>query len=189
MIEVFTNKDFRKWLEKNSDRENHVIVVLHKKHTGKNKTSAAELMKEAICFGWIDTTAKRIDENRWAINYRKRNKNSKWSYNTLRYGRELLKKGLMSPEGIKWYNEGKKKLPHDYGIPKNPKIPSEMKIILKKNNLLKEFNNLSSSIKRTYLRWIIRGKQEKTRKKRIESVVNNLLKKNHNMSVSLKTNI
>ena len=66
-------------------------------------------MKIAIRFGWIDTTAKRIDENKWATTFVKRNKNSKWSINTLSYGKELFEKGLMSDyvEGLeekgKWW--------------------------------------------------------------------------------------
>lgn len=169
-IEVFEAKDFRKWLEKNHVKENHVLVIIHKKHTGKNKTNTAELMKEAICFGWIDTTGKRIDEDRWAINYRKRSKNSSWSYNTLSYAKDLLKKGLMSEEGIKWYKKGLNKKPHDFGIPKNPDMPEELKKELDKvkNKKIKEnFEKLSPSMKRTYYRWLIRAKLPETKRKRI----------------------
>jgi len=173
-VEVFSAKDFRKWLKRNHLKENHVLVMLHKKHTGKMKTNAAELMKEAICFGWIDTTAKSIDKDRWAINYRKRTKNSKWSYNTLRYGKELLGKNLMSTEGIKWYKEGLKKKPHDHGIPKNPKMPEEMEKLLrlKKNKIAREnFEKLSPSARRTYLRWIFRAKRPETKMKRILTAI------------------
>ena len=62
-IGAFDRKDFRKWLEKNHLNEKKVNVVLFKKHTGKKSPSHRELMEEAICFGWIDTTVKRIDEN------------------------------------------------------------------------------------------------------------------------------
>ncbi|PIO08444.1 hypothetical protein COU59_01505 [Candidatus Pacearchaeota archaeon CG10_big_fil_rev_8_21_14_0_10_34_12] len=172
LIEIFSKEDFRKWLKKNHLKETHVLVVLHKKHTGKNKTSAAELMKEAICFGWIDATVKRLDEDRWGINYRKRTKNSTWSYNTLRYAKELAEKGLMSREGMKWYEEGKKKLPHDHGIPKNPEVPEEMEKIFVKNKKAKEnFENLAPSTRRTYLRWIFRAKLPETKSKRINEVV------------------
>jgi len=48
-------------------------------------------MEEAICFGWIDTTIKRLDDERYIINFVKRNNNSKWSNNTLSYAKELEK--------------------------------------------------------------------------------------------------
>jgi uncharacterized protein YdeI (YjbR/CyaY-like superfamily) len=144
----------------------------------KNKTNAAELMREAICFGWIDTTAKSIDKNRWAINYRKRTKNSQWSYNTLRYGKELIKDGRMTPEGKKWYEEGKKKLPHDHGIPKNPRMIKELKEKLKDNkNAEKNFYNLPPSIKRAYLRWILSAKTKETKEKRIDRIIKRMSEK------------
>lgn len=181
LIEVYETNDFRKWLDKNHLKKDHVLVIIHKKHTGKNKTSAAELMKEAICFGWIDTTIKRIDEEKYAINYRKRNKNSKWSYNTLRYAKELLEKNLMAEEGIKWFKEGLKKRPHDFGIPKKPEMPEELRKELEKkeNKKLKEaFDRLSPSVKKTSYRWIIRAKRLETKKKRVNEIVEAIKKNN-----------
>ena len=187
-VEVFSADDFRKWLAKNHIKENHVLVVLHKKHTGKMKTNAAELMKVAICFGWIDTTAKSVDEDRWAINYRKRSKNSRWSYNTLGYAKELMKKGLMAPEGIKWYKEGLKKLPHDHGIPLNPEIPKELETKLKKKRFFETFNNIAPSTRRTYLRWIFRAKLPETKTKRIDEVVKRMSERKIKIGTSLKIN-
>ncbi len=171
-IEVFREGDFSKWLEKNHEKENHVLVVLHKKHTGKMHTNAASLMREAICFGWIDTTSKKIDEDRWAINYRKRSKNSRWSYNTLRYGEELIKEGKMRPSGLKAFEEGKRKPPHDFGLPENPDIPEELKKALNRNKKAKDnFDKFSPSVKRTYYRWLLRAKLPETKKKRIEQII------------------
>ncbi len=178
IIEVFREGDFSEWLSKKGDTENHVLVVLHKKHTGKMHTNAASLMREAISFGWIDTTSKKIDEDRWAINYRKRNKNSKWSYNTLRYAEELIKEGKMSSAGLRAFEEGKKKLPHDYGIPDNPDIPSELERELNKvkNREAKEnFEKFSPSVKRTYYRWLLRAKLPETKNKRIEQIIKRAL--------------
>ena len=137
-MKIFTAKDlahWRKWLEKNHLKEDRVMLIKYKKHTGKQIIHNMDSMKTAICFGWIDTTLKRVDENRYAITYVKRNKNSKWSINTLGYGKELLKKDLMSPFGIKMYREGLAKKPHDFGIPENPRMPSEMKILLEKKRI------------------------------------------------------
>ena len=75
--------DWRNWLEKNHLKEEKVLLIKNKKHTGKPIIHNKDSMKTAICFGWIDTTVKRIDEDRYAITYVKRNKNSKWSINTL----------------------------------------------------------------------------------------------------------
>ena len=79
LIEVYSQKDFRNWLIKNHDKEKRVKLILHKKHTGKGSPNAMELMKEAICFGWIDTTVNRLDEDRYIRTFVKRNKNSRWT--------------------------------------------------------------------------------------------------------------
>ena len=76
-IDVYTKEGFRRWLEKNHEKEAKVAVILHKKHTAKTSPTHRELVDEAICFGWIDTTVKRLDEDRYIRNFTKRTKNSR----------------------------------------------------------------------------------------------------------------
>ena len=102
----------------------------------------------------------------------KRNEKSRWSDNTLSYAKELLKQGKMSAQGLKYYNEGLNKPTHDFGIPKNPEMPDELKSALSKNKTAKEnFNKKAPSFKKTIYRWILRAKQKETKMKRINSVV------------------
>jgi uncharacterized protein YdeI (YjbR/CyaY-like superfamily) len=167
--------DWRKWLDKNHLKEDKVFLIKYKKHTGKPIISNRDSMKTAISFGWIDTTARRVDNDRWGITYVKRNKNSRWSKNTLSYGKELFEKGLMSPFGIKMYKEGLTKKPHDHGIPDNPRVPKYLKEKIEDNNLLKQnFKKIAPSYKRTLLRWLLRAKQEKTRRKRLSLILQSL---------------
>jgi len=171
-ITVSIRNNFRKWLEKNHEKENKVSVILYKKHTGKLSPSHRELMEEAICFGWIDTTIKKLDENRYIRNFTKRNKNSKWSDNTIRYGRELIKQKMMTPIGLKFFKEGLSRPTHDAGIPKNPNIPIELKKVLDKDKKTNDnFMKISPSIKKMLYRWILSGKREETRTKRIKLIV------------------
>jgi len=173
-ITAFTREDFRKWLEKNHDREGKVSVVLYKKHTGKKSPSHRELMEEAICFGWIDTTIKRLDEEKYVRNFSKRNKNSKWSDNTQKYAKELIKQKRMTPAGLNFFKEGLKKPTHDAGIPKNPSIPLELEKALGRDRIAREnFEGFSPSVKKMFYRWILRGKREDTRLKRVGVIVEN----------------
>jgi len=169
---VFNRNDFREWLVKNHNKETKVEVIVYKKHTGKSSPSHKELMEEAICFGWIDTVIRRLDENRFIRTFSKRNKNSKWSNNTIQYAKDLIKQGKMTSVGLKFYKEGLKKPTHDFGIPKNPDMPVELKRALDKEKKAKDnFKNFSASIKKMFYRWILRGKREETRAKRIKSIV------------------
>jgi len=178
-IDIFSAEDFRKWLAKNHDKEKKIGLVIHKKHTlrGKNAPSHRELMNEAICFGWIDTTLRRLDEDRYVRFFARRSKDSTWSYNTLGYAKQLIKERRMTPHGLHFYKEGLKKKPHDHGIPHTPKVPEEMKKLLNKNKTAKmRFEELAPSIKRTYLRWIFRAKRPETKMKRIIEVFARLKK-------------
>ena len=171
-IEVFDKEDFRRWLSKNHDKKTKVALVIHKKHTGKKSPSHRELMDEAICFGWIDTTIKRIDEEKYIRHFSRRNKNSSWSMNTLGYARELIKSKRMTPHGLKFYHEGKKKKAFDHGVPKNPEVSEDLKKALSKNKRAKKnFESLTNSYRRTYLRWIEYSKTPETRKKRISETI------------------
>ena len=133
-----TRTAWRNWLKKNYLSNKKIAVIIYKKHTKKPSPNHKELIEEAICFGWIDTTIKRSNHRKYLRYFVRRNKNSKWSKNTLFYGKELLRKGLMSPFGIKMYKEGLAKKPHDEGIPKNPRVPKYLKEKIEKDNITKE---------------------------------------------------
>ncbi len=108
-IEIFDKAEFRDWLLSNHDKEKRVELVVHKKHTKKPSPSHRELLEEALCFGWIDTTINRLDEDKFIRTFVRRNKNSRWSENTLSYARKLIKEKRMTPSGLIFYKEGLRK--------------------------------------------------------------------------------
>ena len=172
-IIALNKTDLRKWLINNQDKECKVSVVVFKKHTGKPSPSHKELMEEAICFGWIDTTINRLDKNRYIRNFSKRNKNSKWSDNTLGYAKNLIKQGKMTSVGLEFYKKGLEKPTHDAGISKNPNMPIGLKRALDKNKRAKyNFDKFPPSSKKMIYRWILRGKREATKIKRINLTLN-----------------
>jgi uncharacterized protein YdeI (YjbR/CyaY-like superfamily) len=173
-LTIYDKNEFRKWLKENHKEETKVAVIVHRKHTGKNSPSHRELMEEAICFGWIDTTLKRLDEERYVRHFSKRTKNSKWSNNTMKYGGDLIKQGRMMPMGLKYYKEALKKKPFDFDVPKNPGIPAGLKKALDGDKIAKEnFDNFPPSIKKMIYRRILLAKREETKERRIKLVVSN----------------
>ena len=172
---IYSREEFRKWLHKHHKNADKMSVILFKKHTGKTAPTHREMIEEAICFGWIDTTIKRLDEDRFMRHFSKRNKNSKWSRNTISYAKQLIKDGKMSEQGIVFYKLGLAKPTHDHGIPDNPNMPRELKeALLKEKDVHKKFVKLSPSARKTFYRWIIRGKQKETRAKRISHIIKGL---------------
>ena len=181
-ITALKRQDFRDWLIKHHETEKKVSVISYKKHTGKPYATHRELMEEAICFGWIDTTIKRLDEKRFIRTFTRRNKNSRWSSNTISYAKELIKKKKMTPAGLKYYKEGLNKPLNDSGIPINPTIPIELKKALTKNKKAKDnFNKFPPSAKKQIYRWLLRAKLKETRDRRIKKIINNSKKDIRNM--------
>ena len=181
VITTYNRNDFRKWLKKYHKKENRVAVIVHKKHTGKPAPTHRELIEEAICFGWIDTTLRRLDEDTYLRNFTKRSNNSRWSDNTLRYAKELIKLGKMTEQGMHFYKLGLAKPTHDHGIPKNPDMPSELAIALSHDKKTKQnFDSFSPSIKKAYYRWILRAKRTLTREKRIGQILKAASERNKN---------
>jgi uncharacterized protein YdeI (YjbR/CyaY-like superfamily) len=183
-IYVSTIEEWRAWLKENHEKENKVAVIRYKKHTGKPSPAYMDLMHEAICFGWIDTTIKRLDEERYLTRFSKRTAKSKWSNNTLRYAKELTKAGRMSEQGTKYYLEGLKKKPHDDGIPESPDVPIYLKKALNKDKVAKEkFKKFPPSYKKSLLRWLLKAKLPETREKRIKAIIK-MVKENQKMMMT-----
>lgn len=173
-----TRKEWRAWLKKNHKKESRIALIRYKKHTGKPSPTSREAMEEAICFGWIDTTAKRLDDEKYIINFAKRTKNSKWSNNTLSYAKKLKRQGKMFPSGLLAYKQGLSRPTHDFGIPLNPSVPDDLMKLLNKTKTRKNFELFSPSYRKTLLRWLLRAKLPETTKKRMNSIID--LAKNNN---------
>ncbi len=176
LVYLKTGMEWRDWLSKNHDKEKKVYLIKYKKHTGKPTLTNREAMGEAICFGWIDTTINRIDDEKYSQCFVKRTEKSRWSNNTLSYAKRLIKEGKMTPAGLKMYKLGLKKPVIDHNLPKNPIPPSDLMIELEKNKTaLNNFNNFAPSYKRFYIYWIEHAKRQETRNKRIKEVFNRSL--------------
>jgi len=131
---LFFNKrsDWRAWLEKNHDKKKEVWLIHYKKHTGKTSIEYNDTVEEALCFGWIDSTLKRIDDEKHVIRFSPRNPNSIWSKSNITRVKKMIKKGKMTISGLEKY---------EYGMKKKMQAPSRNeKLIVPKDfqNLLRE---------------------------------------------------
>jgi len=164
-----SRKEWRAWLKKNHRTKDKIYLIRYKSHTGKPSPTVRESMDEAICFGWIDTTVNRIDEDRYSICYRKRTPKGRWSHATLGYAKRLIKEKRMTPSGLKAYKLGLKNEVIDHGLPKNPDTPDDLKKALGKGG--KHWKSLAPSYRKYSIYWIEKAVSPETRKRRIKAVV------------------
>jgi uncharacterized protein YdeI (YjbR/CyaY-like superfamily) len=162
---------WRKWLTKNHNTEESGIwLVFYKKKTNKPTLEYEEAVEEAICFGWIDSIIKKIDEARYVRKFTPRKPGSLWSQlNKKRAGR-MIKQGLMMKAGLEKVTIAKRKGLWD----KDPRpkisfdVPDEFAAELAKNKKAKEnFDKLALTYRRHYIGWIVAAKRDQTQKRRI----------------------
>jgi uncharacterized protein YdeI (YjbR/CyaY-like superfamily) len=170
-VHANTPKEWRAWLRKNSSREERVYLIRYKRHTKKSTFNSRAAMDEAICFGWIDTTLNRIDDERYAVKFVKRNKNSRWSNATQGHAKRLIAARKMTKAGLKAYEEGLKKPVIDHGLPKDAAPPEDLKKALARSKVAtKNFEGFAPSTRRYYIWMILRAKRPETRKRRVAQV-------------------
>jgi uncharacterized protein YdeI (YjbR/CyaY-like superfamily) len=98
LLDVAKRSEWRAWLRKNYKTARAVWLVFHKKHTGRPRVAYNDAVEEAIAFGWIDSIAKRIDEDRYAQRFTPRNPKSSFSESNIARLRAMAAKGKIMPE-------------------------------------------------------------------------------------------
>ena len=168
-IDVRDRRDFRKWLKKHHDSVSEIWLVFHKRHTGVTSIKYDDAVEEALCFGWIDSIIKRLDDARYARKFTPRKTDSKWSTVNRRRYASLESRGLLAPPGLK--------RPPTSRSGDAPKlsvstIPSYITKTLKVNpRAWQFFEQLAPSYRRAYVGWIHSAKRAETREKRLREAV------------------
>ena len=93
---VTNRKDWRKWLAKNHKKQKEIWLIYYRKKTGKIRIPYDDAVLEALCYGWIDSIAKKIDEECFAQRFSPRRKNSILSQMNKERVRELIKEKKMT---------------------------------------------------------------------------------------------
>jgi uncharacterized protein YdeI (YjbR/CyaY-like superfamily) len=97
MLYVTERDAWRAWLAENYDKEKEIWLIFPKKASGKPRIPYNDAVEEALCFGWIDSRVKRINENSYAQRFSPRNPNSKYSQANKVRLRELVRLGKVLP--------------------------------------------------------------------------------------------
>jgi uncharacterized protein YdeI (YjbR/CyaY-like superfamily) len=165
-------EQWRKWLDEHHDSESEVWLIFHKRHTPVPSIAYVDARDEALCFGWVDSLVKRLDDSRYAIKFTPRKPNSRWStINRKRYA-ALKASGRLKPSGIE-------RAPTDrsYG-PRPPRyqmpatLPRYIEAAFRKHPAARRyFLGLAPSHRRRYIGWIETAKHEATRARRLKEAI------------------
>lgn len=98
LLYVNRREEWRDWLENHYKSEKEIWLVYYKKHTGKPRILYNEAVEEALCFGWIDSTVRGIDEDRYAQRFSVRKAKSSYSQANKERLRELIRQGKVVEE-------------------------------------------------------------------------------------------
>lgn len=169
-----TRTDWRQWLAANHSISEGIWMVYYKKHTKRACVSYNDAVEEALCYGWIDSIVKTVDNEKYKQKYSPRRKNSVWSKVNKARVEKMIKEGLMTPFGLRKIEEAKKNGQWDkaYGTRKMPEMPSEFKQALEKDlKAYTNFMNFAKSYQSNYLHWYISAKRPETKEKRLQIII------------------
>jgi len=174
----YDKKDWRKWLELNHKNKEAVWLIFYKKKSPNHNLSWSEAVDEALCFGWIDSTKKTIDTEKYKQYFSKRKAKSTWSKINKDKVKILINQGLMEVEGYKSIEIAKKN--GSWTILDSVEalvIPEDLKEeFANHKGSMDYFDSLSKSAKKILLYWVISAKRKETRQKRILEIVENASK-------------
>ena len=164
---------WRKWLAKNHASEKSVWLIIYKKKSGIKSVSYAEAVEEALCYGWIDSTANKRDDNSHYQYFTKRKPKSNWSKINKARIDKLMKEGLIMKPGIEMIALAKENGSWDaLNDIDEMIIPKDLQTEFRKNiKALDNWNQFSNSSKKMILYWIKSAKKDETRIKRINETV------------------
>jgi len=173
-----SRKEWRVWLDKNHDKEPGIWLVFYKVKVNKESVKYDEAVEEALCFGWIDSTVKRIDDEKHMQKYTPRKENSNWSSKNKKRVEKLIKEGLMTEFGLKTIEIAKRNGSWNKldSVDIHLETPKELADAFKNNTKAKKaFEKLAPSRKKQFLWWVKSAKRIETKNKRIKETLRLLI--------------
>jgi uncharacterized protein YdeI (YjbR/CyaY-like superfamily) len=167
-LEVRSRRQWRAWLAKHHTSSPGIWLVFHKAHTGVKSIDRVDAVREALCFGWIDSLIKRLDDDRYALKVTPRQPTSKWSDINRKRWTDLEAAGQLTPAGLAAAPTN-----NTYGPrPVIPRLPVYIARALKANPKAWEFfRELSPTYRRDFVVWIHTAKRAETRAQRIRESI------------------
>ena len=169
MFQARTRAEWHTWLADHHQSASSVWLVFHKRGTGKSSITYSDALDEALCFGWIDSLLKRIDDERYARKFKPRKPGSSWSTINRKRWAELKASGRLMPAGLKrapTHRSGDAPRRSPSGAP--PYIEEALR---RHPAAHKYFESLAPSYRRMYIGWVDSAKREETKARRLGEAI------------------
>jgi uncharacterized protein YdeI (YjbR/CyaY-like superfamily) len=167
-----SQQEWRQWLIENHVSAQSVWLVCYKKKSGIATVSWSEAVDEALCFGWIDSVRKTVDDNSFVQFFSKRKTNGTWSKINKEKIKQLISAGLMTKAGFESIEIAKQN--GSWTILDEVEeliIPQDLEqAFITQQGSKDYFLSLSKSVRKAILQWIVLAKQPATRQKRIAEI-------------------
>ena len=167
-LEFRDRTQWRTWLAKHHASSPGVWLVFHKEHTRVKSIPYEDSVREALCFGWIDSLIKRLDDDRYARKFTPRKPTSNWSDTNRKRWADLKAAGLLTAAGVAAAPTDRTYAPK----PTIPALPPYIAEILKANpKAWTFFESLAPSHRRHFVAWIHTAKRPETREVRLRETI------------------
>ena len=142
--------------------------MFYKEHTRVKSIPYEDSVREALCFGWIDSLIKRLDDDRYVLKFTPRQPTSKWSDINRKRWEELKEAGLLTKAGLAAAPTDSTYAPR----PAIPDLPNYIAKALKSNpKAWSFFQDLAPTYRRHFVGWIHTARRPETREKRIRESI------------------
>jgi uncharacterized protein YdeI (YjbR/CyaY-like superfamily) len=168
--------EFYAFLEQEHATVPGIYLKLAKKSSGIASISAAEAVEVALCFGWIDGRANRLDDNYWTVRYTPRRPKSIWSQKNVKTVARLIEQGKMRPAGQVAVEAAKSdgRWERAYAGPATIVVPHDLAAALAANPSADAVFAAMNKSERYSVLWRVETASPNARPKRIQALVQNL---------------
>jgi uncharacterized protein YdeI (YjbR/CyaY-like superfamily) len=177
VLQLGSQKDWQKWLDKNHGQPDGVWLKFAKKNSGETTVSYGEALEIALCYCWIDSQTKALDEKFYLQKFSPRRARSVWSTINREKIERLIAEGKMKPAGLAQVEAAKAdgRWEAAYLSQSTAEIPDDFKKALAKNKKAAEFFETLDKSNRYAIIWRLHhSKKPETRDRNIEKFINAL---------------
>ena len=169
-VQIESREEWRAWLEVHHTRTQGVWLVTFKKQHGEKHVSYNDTVEEAMCFGWVDSLAHKLDEDRTMLWFSPRKPGSGWSKPNKERIEKMIAEGRMTPAGLEKINAAKADGSWTLlDTVEALEIPPDLEAAFGAYSQARaNFEAFPRSAKRAILWWIVQAKRPETRAKRVE---------------------